>query len=234
MDKIIYGMATYPPRKKCLKETVETILPQCHKLYIFLNQYKEVPEFLNQKKIRPILGSEAGNVGDVGKFWFVHKVNGYYFTVDDDIIYPHNYTQQMVGAIERHKRRAVIGVHGCVLNLKNMWNYYRSRNLTNYRNGLTKDRRVHVIGTGTAAFHTDTITLKRDQFLVKNMADIWFALEGQKQQVPFILLQRPTYWLRDVPSALQTTSIYTKSKNKQHGKYQTKVVKEYGNWKIHT
>lgn len=234
MDKVYYGMATYPPRKKCLKEVIDTILPQCTKLYIFLNQYKEIPTFLNRKKVRPILGNKEGNCGDIGKFWFVDQLNGYYFTVDDDILYPYNYSQKMIAALEYHKRNAVIGVHGCVLNMRHMWNYYRARNLTNYRNGLQKERRVHVIGTGTAAFHTDTFKLSKDCFRVKNMADIWFAVEGQKQKIPFILIQRPSYWLRDAPSARQTTSIYSRSKNKKHGEYQTKVIKEYGNWKIYS
>jgi hypothetical protein len=115
-----------------------------------------------------------------------------------------------------------------------MWNYYRARSLTHFRANLNDEKRVHVIGTGTAAFHTDTIKLSRKNFPKPNMADIWFAIEGQKQRVPFILIPRPMLWLNDAPSARLTTSIYTKSRNKEHGKYQTKVVIDYGQWKIYT
>jgi len=233
MAKIYYGMATYPLRKKCLKEVIPTIVPQCTKLFVYLNKYEDVPKILIHPKIKVIMGKEHGDCGDVGKFHFVDQVEGYYFTVDDDILYPPNYTQRMVQTIDHYRHKAVIGVHGCVLNMKNMWNYYRSRNLTNYRNRLVQDRPVHVIGTGTAAFHTSTIMIKRNDFPCPNMADIWFAIEGQKQRIPFILIKRPMFWLNDCPSSKFTTSIYRKSKKSQHGKYQTQVIKQYGAWKIY-
>lgn len=225
------GMATYPPRRKCLEEVVPHLMSQCTKLFVYLNGYTEIPDFLQHPRITPILGD---NIGDIGKFYHLNAVKGYYFTVDDDIIYPHNYTQRMIKFIDHLGKRCVIGVHGCVLNLKNMWNYYRSRSLTHYRGRLDRERYVHLIGTGTAAFHTNTIKLDLSMFQRPNMADVWFALEGQKQRVPFVLIPRPSRWLNDSKTAPQTTSIYRKSKNKQHGKYQTKVIKEYGNWKIYS
>ena len=232
MAKIYFGMATYPPRKKCLKEVIPNILPQCTKLFVYLNKYTDVPKILIHPKIKVIMAEKEGECGDIGKFHFVDKVDGYYFTVDDDLVYPPNYAQRMMRAVDHYRQRAVIGVHGCVLNTRNMWNYYRSRSLTNYRAALAKEKNVHIIGTGTAAFHTSTLKISRKSFPVENMADIWFAIEGQKQRVPFILISRPMRWVNDCATAPQTTSIYRKSKNKSHGKYQTKVIKEYGNWKI--
>jgi len=233
MAKIYYGMATYPPRKKCLLEVIPNIVPQCTKLFVYLNEYEDVPKILEHPKIKVIMGKDHGHCGDIGKFHFVDKVDGYYFTVDDDIIYPPDYTQRMVGLIDQYKQKVVVGVHGCVLNLKNMWNYYRARNLTNYRSRLDAPRSVHVIGTGTAAFHTSTIKLSRETFKEKNMADIWFALEGQKQRIPFVLIPRKAFWLNDSPTALTTTSIYRKSRDKKHGEYQTQVIREYGKWNLY-
>jgi len=232
MAKVYYGMATYPPRKKCLKEVIPNILPQCTKLFVFLNGYQDVPKILVHPRINVIMGKDVGDCGDIGKFYYVDQIKEYYFTVDDDIIYPPDYSQKLVKAIDDHQRKAVLGVHGCVLNQKNMWNYYRSRSLTHYRGKLTQERCVHIIGTGTAAFHTSTIKISKDSFPKPNMADVWFGLEAQKQRVPFILIPRQMRWLNDAPSAPQTTSIYSKSKNKSHGKFQTRTIKEYGRWEL--
>lgn len=234
MAKVYYGMATYPAREKCLKEVVPCIMPQCTKLFVYLNQYSEVPKFLVHPRINVVLGEKEGNCGDIGKFHFVNSVEHYFLTVDDDLIYPPNYSEKMVRMIDDERQRSVIGVHGCVLNLRNMWNYYRSRNLTHYRHPLRQPRSVHVIGTGTAGFHVSTIKISKESFPKPNMADIWFALEGQKQKVPFKLIPRERQWLKDAPSAKGTGSIYSQSKNKSHGKYQTKVIQDYGNWQIYS
>ena len=226
-------MATYPPRQKCLKETVPSLVNQCSRLFIYLNDYSSVPDFLAHPRIEAFCGSKYPSCGDIGKFYMIEHVDGYYFTVDDDIIYPSDYMKRMVNRIEFYQHRAVLGVHGCVLNMNHMHNYYRARNLTNYRNHLSMDRPVHVIGTGTAAFHTSTIKITLKQFPIPNMADIWFALQGQKQKVPFILINRGGFWLKDSPSAPSTSSIYRKSMNKEHGKLQTQTIKNYPDWKIY-
>ena len=140
MAKIYYGMATYPARKKCLKEVIPNIVGQCTKLFVYLNKYTDIPKILIHPKIKVIMAKDYGECGDIGKFHFVDQVDGYYFTVDDDITYPPNYTQRMVNMIDSYKKKAVIGVHGCILNMNHMWNYYRARNLTNYRNKLNQPK----------------------------------------------------------------------------------------------
>jgi hypothetical protein len=233
MTKIYFGMATHPKREPCLPSVITSILPQCTKLFVYLNDYKDVPLCLKHPKIIPLRSQEYGECGDIGKFHMVDKLNGYYFTVDDDIVYPPDYAQNMVNLIKQHSNKIVAGVHGCVLNFKNFWNYYRSRNLTHYRAALPNPRFVHVIGTGTAAFHTQFFCLNREMFAIPNMADIWFAIEGQKQKVPFLLIKRKSGWLQDAPHASQTSSIYTQSLNKKHGTLQTNVIQEYKNWNLY-
>jgi hypothetical protein len=196
---------------------------------IYLNNYKHIPDFLINEKIKCFHGED---LGDIGKFYNIEKENGYYFTVDDDIVYPQDYIRKMIEAIEKFKRKSIIAVHGSVVNFQRLNNYYKDRSLTHFKNELRQFRTVHVSGTGTTAFHTDTIKIKLKDFEKSNMADIWFALEAQKQNIPINLIPRNAGWLRDIPEALQMPSIYSTSKNKAHGEYQTKILKQYTNWKL--
>jgi hypothetical protein len=229
MKNVVIGVASIPQRQNCLEQVVSSVIGQCDKINIYLNSYTSRPKFLNHPKI---VCYQKEDLGDIGKFYNIENENGYYFTIDDDIIYPSDYVQKMVKLIDNLQRKAIVGVHGCVINTKAMNNYYKDRNLTHYRAALQQNRKVHIIGTGTAAFHTSTIRIKLSDFPKPNMADIWFALLAQQQNVPMILIPRQQLWLKDVPQALQMTSIYSQSKGKGHGAYQTKIIRDYKNWKI--
>jgi hypothetical protein len=59
-------------------------------------------------------------VGDRGKFRALdlsrrEHPNGYFLSVDDDILYPPDYVQRSVEAIDRYERAAVVAYHGGVL-----------------------------------------------------------------------------------------------------------------------
>jgi len=229
-NKIIMSLASIPSRKDCLREVIKRVINQCDKINVYLNDYIDIPDFLKNKKITVF---QEKNIGDIGKFYNVEKEDGYYFTIDDDIIYPNDYTYRMIKFIQEHQNKIVTGVHGCTLNMNSMNNYYKDRSLIHFRHGLQKERRVQVIGTGTMAFHTSTINVKLNDFMYPNMADIWFSLLAQKQKIPMILISRMAGWLKDIPEALSTSSIYSNSKGKSHGAYQTKIIREYENWKIY-
>lgn len=227
-DKIFFSLATIPSRQASLDRTIRSVVHQGSYVFVYLNGYKEVPKILNYPNVKPILGKD---IGDIGKFVGLERANGYCLTIDDDIIYPSDYAKRMVSAIEEHRRKSIIAVHGSVININRMNNYYKDRSLTHYRAALNQYRFVHVAGTGTVAYHTDTIRFPLSLFEVPNMADIWVAVESQRRNVPIRLIPRPALWLKDCPEAIHGPSIYSQSKNKQHGSFQTEVIKKYSNWK---
>ena len=214
-------------REAGLNKVVPTILPQCDELWVYLNEYNKVPACLNHKKIKLFKSQDFRECGDIGKSHDADKIeDAYHFTVDDDIIYPKDYSERMISAIERYDRSSVIGVHGALTYFP-CHNYYKHRFHYHFRTENKKDVVVNVLGTGTVAFHTDTIKVKRSDFDKKNMADIWFALVAQDQKVPSIVIKREKGWLRPCTSVDFVGSIYEKSKNKSHGTYQTKVLNDY-------
>jgi hypothetical protein len=64
----------------------------------------------------------------------------------------------MVDSVEKYGRGAVVGVHAALL-LSSLpqHGFYAARKLLHYRRALDRDAFVHILGTGTAAFHTSLL-----------------------------------------------------------------------------
>ena len=81
-DKVIAGMASIPERTGSLKKVVDSIINQVDELHIYLNNYEEIPHFLNRDKVTAYLSNyEKGDLGDIGKFYNVEKATGYFLSI---------------------------------------------------------------------------------------------------------------------------------------------------------
>src|SRR5690606_15599687 len=95
------------------EKVVQDILPQVDLLKVYLNDYPTTPKFLKNKKIKVFHGDKfAGDIGDNGKFYSIEKLQGFHFTIDDDIHYPKDYVKVLMKNLENFSYRAVVGVHG--------------------------------------------------------------------------------------------------------------------------
>lgn len=180
------AIASIASRVDGLERVVAALLPQVDDLCVHLNDHDEVPGFLRDPRITVALGPD---LGDRGKFEFLAGFAGYYLTCDDDIDYPPYYVAHLLDGIERYGRRAVVGWHGSRI-LEPFSDYYdpASRHVIAFWKGRKHDQAVHVLGTGCAGFHTDTIRIHPDDLPTPNMADVHVALLGQRQRVPFVVL----------------------------------------------
>ena len=189
MSKIIVSIATIPEREEMLKRTVYSLVEQCDILQVQLNNYEDVPEWLEMDGVIAVLTDN--NVGDGFKFYNVETYdNAYFFTCDDDLIYPANYVETMVEWIERLNRSCVVTHHGRTLKSGEIISYYRD---VTFSIACLKRNPYNMLlefaGTGVTAFHTDTIKLRFNMFKKPNMADVWFGLEAKTQGVPIIALE---------------------------------------------
>ncbi len=82
---ISFNIASIPDRVDLLINTVHSIIDQVDVVNICLNNY-EVNPFEGYDKVNVVFSNNA--LGDGGKFLFVSQIDGYYFTGDDDLIYP--------------------------------------------------------------------------------------------------------------------------------------------------
>lgn len=222
-------MATYPGRYASLLETIPTLLHQLDRLYIYCNQYQtdgmatlisKVAE-INQGygcKVRLIDPDFAdGNLRDMGKFWLAHALRGYIFLVDDDLLYPHDYTRKHIEIIEAHQ--CISTIHARVVTTTPLTKYYSHTKSFHYRQQfgpVETATNAHIAGTGTAAFSTrdfrPTQCHKKTMEYYAGMADIYFALLAKKNDVKIKVVPRPRMWLRDTKAAVRTTSLYVETR----------------------
>lgn len=229
-DPIVVSLATIPRRTRSLARTVDSLLPQCDRLNVYLNGHARVPEFLLHDKIVIARSADHGDRGDAGKFWWSDKLVGpaYHLTTDDDLLYPSDYCATLIRKIEQLKRRAVIGVHGVVLNPKVRGKYYGDRRVYPCLSNLAYDVAVHVLGTGALGYHTSTLTVRPQAFRRPNMADIWFGILAKRQRVPMICISHARGWLVDLGDPEPEKCIA--STHKSHNGIQAAALREVNPW----
>jgi hypothetical protein len=221
--KITATMATMPARIKSLKQAVGSIITQVDELWVYLNNFTSVPEFLINKKIKVSRSNEElGDIGDAGKFYRCEEIEGYHFTIDDDLIYPPDYVKIMVAEIERHQRKCIISCHGRVFKQEQIKSYYKEYKqavscLRQQNNNVT----VHVGGTGVMAYYSGTIQLSIADFKAANMADIWMGIAAKNQGVKIIAIAHKLGWIKE-GNYDRNFTIYNFCHN--NDKYQTEVV----------
>ncbi len=187
-ERVRIGIASIEVRRTALSYVIACLYDQADEIFVYLNDYSEVPDFLHRDKITVIHGK--GDIGDRGKFYGVEGFDGYFFSCDDDIAYPPYYVAHCIDAIERYGRKAIVGWHGSLIKAP-FKDYYsnESRRVFSFRSGRPEDIAVHVLGTGCTAFHSSSIEVRRSDFETSNMADVYFALLGQRQGVPFVAIK---------------------------------------------
>lgn len=193
---ILSGMATLKGRERALKKALKSILPQVDRLHLTLNGYTSIPDFVKSRQIIVRL-DPSNSKADNAKFDGLEEgCRGYYFTLDDDIIYPADYVVKMTQAIERHDRRAVVGVHGIIYK-EPLKRYPQDRIVFGFSKPLERERQVHAVGTGTAAFAIPEVGYSvGDVPTQTRMIDVHFAGWCNNNGIKMYAVERPAGWLK--------------------------------------
>jgi len=189
------GIATIPGREESLRNTVLSLYNQVDKIGVFLNGHSVIPDFLNNKKI--IVKKGDNSLGDSAKFWWFQELeqDDYYFSCDDDLIYPSDYVSRSVKALKQHK--GIITYHGSRLPNRRLRSYYTDRSqVFRCTKSVLIDNTVHIGGTGVMAIQRKTIELPMSAFPVKNMADIWVSIEARKNKIPINVIAHSANWIK--------------------------------------
>jgi hypothetical protein len=209
-------IASIPNREAQLKKTVESLRPQVDSLFVGLNNYSHAPDFLKDGEY----GFFDNSMGDAVKFYNVENHKGYFFTCDDDLIYPKDYVKKMIKAIQKY---------GCIVTLHGK-TYPKvitafNKIMGNFRclDDVFGDGRVDVGGTGVMAFHSDNFKISYSDFGSANMADVWLAKKAYEQKVKIMCLGHPKGYLL---SQETPTTIWDTEKDKGF-KGQTKLLKSF-------
>jgi len=203
---ITIGIASVPARAHMLIKTIESLLPQCDRIFIALNSYSEIPQELKNPKIHcDILDN---SLKDSAKFLHVTECNGFYLGCDDDLVYNPEHCQYLISKATQYN--ALVSLHGRkftrpVRGLK--------RGFTlNYHclHSYSEDVRLDICGSGVCCFHTDRLKLSIRDFDLPGMADVFLARQAWLQGVPIMGIAHKNNYLKYMPPPDQTLWHYWK------------------------
>jgi hypothetical protein len=193
---IIFSISATPNREKNLSVILPNILKQSDLLFVNLINYKYVPEILNHKKI---MINRFDNAGSEIRFFDYTNIpnDSYYFTIDDDILYPENYSEIMISNMQDHNNNVVCCVHGSNID-KNLTSdfYKKNRQVFHFKDSLLNNTEVMIPGVGTSCFYKEKTKINIDNYKVSNMSDTYTACFLAEQSIKRISVKREKNWLK--------------------------------------
>jgi hypothetical protein len=199
--KIVCGMATTNERMQFADKAIKSIISQVNDLHLYNN-------------------SVNIDRADNGKYWglfLYHKEPVYYLTLDDDIIYPQGYVDNILNEVEKHG--CIVSHHGRILKGTGLEYYTGHKAFAFFQENQTyKD--LDVYGDGVAAFRSDYFNPKDMPFNKSlRMADTLVSLEMWKQGKRCVHIKHGHYEIKPmrVPTQLTisgTRNERTEEKNK--------------------
>ncbi len=205
--KITANIATYPPRLHALKQCVASLYDQVDEIHIMMNEYTEdmIPEFLvdlmqcHPQKIYCTLSTI--NYTDNGKFiqldnHYLMREPQYYFTCDDDLIYPPDYVEKTIENIKKYG--SIVTYHGRLIRQKGV-DYYLKHQAFKCLSGQSNDFLIDVCGTGVTAFDTRYFHPRGlASHKLQRMSDLIFSLEAAKQGKKIGCCARKYGWIKAI------------------------------------
>lgn len=146
------NIATYPPRLNSLRQMLVTIYDQFDIIRIYFNEFERVPK-VHYDPERKIISMTGKNLADNGKFCGLDMANEheYYFTLDDDLLYPADYVEKTLKAIEMYG--CIVTYHGRKLTGLDL-DYYKSHEHYHCLKDVHGNFIIDVAGTGVSAWST--------------------------------------------------------------------------------
>jgi FkbM family methyltransferase len=200
------GMAALPERVDAMRRSICSLVDQVDEIFVSLNGFEEIPLGPWDPKVKFVLNE---NIGDLAKFQFLdEEFEGYYFTCDDDILYPGYYIDSIIYYIEKFKGQVAAGWHGSILK-KPFENYYdsRSRRVLTFGSAQHTGQFVDILGTGCIGFDARVIRPPIDIFKRPNMADIYFALYLKESRFGRFLVPHDRKEAKDLSFLYEGSSI---------------------------
>jgi len=231
MKKIV-GIASKPNRKNGLLDTLYSLSPQVDEIHVWLNEWDTVPE----TSLSNVFFYNNNDVGALGKFKVLDYINHgsfYFFTVDDDIIYPPNYVDVN---LSHYITNTVQSSHAKVFR-KFPIDSFNHGDISGYYFGgkiINKDE-VHAVGTGVSLM--DSNVAKKipynDFSTYPNMVDIWVSSWCMVNDIPMYVIPHELGWLYPNNKISQNDSIWETTKDVEDA-FRTSVFNYYLNSKINS
>lgn len=223
-------LATFPARRRILRRVVDAILPQVDRLFIVLNSYVEVPDFLaRDPKVTAVIPDR--DVKDAGKFWFAPDADDMVFCIDDDIGYPADYvsrTLQLGGQLGFDGR--VFGYQGNAYapeteGQRPIWHNYL------FHQALPETRGISLIGTGTLCARGDAIAPLTEIEPFAGACDIAYGHWLSRRAILPWSLPRAAEWLTNqLPQNLRQSSLFATVHRARHPAHTQRLTEFAFGW----
>jgi hypothetical protein len=214
-----------------LRDCVSSLLVQCDRVRVFLNEYPDVPAFLDHPRVEVRRSQDWDDRGDAGKFFWIDRdrdAGGYRLIVDDDLIFPPEFAATMTGKVAALDNKAVFAAHGVLLRQPIGAYYETSSRATTFHFGhqLDQDRGVHIGATNAMCFHAEAVQMRWSDLKHCNSADLWLALYAQDKGLPVLTPARPRDWIRENRQASPSETIYNHSLRRTRSRFDSSLVQD--------
>jgi hypothetical protein len=186
-----------PSRAETFEKVVDRILPQVDLLYVFLDNFSEIPRFLREEpKIVVNRSQEVGDFHAAGRCLALEALRhpSIVILIDDDILYPKDYVHKLVQALAEFNGEVIVGVHGRIF-FPPYESYLQDVVSFHFAGALKHHTIVDELGAGTCAFLSSVITFNVREWERHDANDISHAIEAQKQGVQRVCIKRRKRWL---------------------------------------
>lgn len=165
MTVVWAGMATLPERAGSRAMAIDSLIGQVDRLIL-----------------------SPGDKGDQQKFAGCGEAPDVFLGVDDDLIYPPNYVEDVLRWLNDYPD-SIVSYHGWVAG-------DGGEHAENYRcmEAVNSVLPVDVVGTGVCAFRVEAIRPTLADFPKPNQADLWLAVKAIRDNVPRLVLPHPERW----------------------------------------
>lgn len=187
-----------PSRIEGFEKVVATIRPQVDHMFVYLDGFADVPTFLqDHRNVSIRRAEELGDLHASSRFLCLQELRqpALIFTIDDDIIYPHDYIAVLSSLIEKVQGKALIGLHGRIY-LPPHRSYVTDGMCVHFASEQKRPRHVHELGCGTLGFLSTSLPIDPRNWPRYDMDDILISIEAHKLGLPRISAPRPQGWLK--------------------------------------
>lgn len=201
-------IATHVGRIETFQKVLPVIAAQVNHVFVYLDGYATLPGFLASFRGVTVRRAEVeGNLHASSRLLCLRDLTAptVVVVVDDDIIYPPDYVERLVAALQQVHGRAVVGVHGRIF-LPPHESYVKDAAVLHFAQGLDRAWSVHEVGTGTSAFVSSVLDIDPRAWSRNDMDDVSIAIEAQRRGLWRIAVPRAPGWLtghaQDQPDSL--------------------------------
>lgn len=204
--EVFAGIASVGHRSDLLRKTVASLIDQVDRIGVYLNNYEDVPKFLDHPRIVVARSQDQGDLRDNGKFFFLDGCrHRYYAAADDDLLYPPDYISRLRTVLADAGPGAAVGVHGAVYPSR-VIGLSKPRHLYHFLDSLPYVMPAHLLGTGTILFDREEWQLRFEEFGEPGMADVWFARSARTRGARLFTVNRNRNWIVDLQGAESTST----------------------------